>query len=163
MSAISCINNKNSISYMFCILCIFIWIFTLSTAQLQRAAWTSWRLANESRELVYTKHMHKKPYANIQNICKISAKNMHNMQRICTTCNKYAKYMQNRTSLCWMPLVASWNPTLPLVTVSAWLFAKNMQKICKICNKYAKYMQEKCKKNAKKCIKCAKNVHSMQK
>ena len=41
LSESSCINNKNSISDIFCILGIFLWIFALSTVQLQIAAWTS--------------------------------------------------------------------------------------------------------------------------
>ena len=41
LSKLSRINHKNSILDIFCILGIFLWIYTLSTVLLQRAAWTS--------------------------------------------------------------------------------------------------------------------------
>ena len=94
LSAISCIINKNSIRNKLRILCIFIWIFTLSTAQLQRAAWTSMKTSKrKQRTGIYEtnalKHMQ---------IYKEYAKIMHNMQQICTICNKYATGAEERAS-----------------------------------------------------------------
>ena len=77
----------------------------------------------------YLKNMQKK-MQNMQKICKqyekIYAKickNMQNMQKICTRCKKYAQYAKNIQKKCSRPNQYAASP------------------ICRICKKYAKNVQ----------------------
>ena len=104
LSAICCINNKNSISYIFCILyilCIFIWILTLSTVQLERAAWISIKTSKwKQRTGIYKTY--EKNICKYTKTCKQYANNMQMyakcMQNVCKKYPKISKkYPKNKT------------------------------------------------------------------
>ena len=73
---------------------------------------------------------------NLFNLCHIDAiLFLHNMQKMCTLCIKYAQYAKN------MPKIGPDMQNMPKICKTYAQYAKNVQKYAKQYAQYAKHMQ----------------------